>query len=31
DIAAGILAIITGPDLVTGHVLPIEGGMLIGG
>jgi 3-oxoacyl-[acyl-carrier protein] reductase len=30
DIAAGILALIEGPDLVTGHVLPIEGGMLIG-
>lgn len=31
DIAAGILSIITGTDLVTGHVLPVEGGMLIGG
>jgi 3-oxoacyl-[acyl-carrier protein] reductase len=30
DIAAGILALLEGPDLVTGHVLPIEGGMLIG-
>lgn len=30
DIAAGILSIITGADLVTGHVLPVEGGMIIG-
>lgn len=31
DIAAAILSIITGTDLITGHVLPVEGGMLIGG
>jgi 3-oxoacyl-[acyl-carrier protein] reductase len=31
DIAAGILALIAGPDLVTGHVLPVEAGSLIGG
>jgi 3-oxoacyl-[acyl-carrier protein] reductase len=31
DIAAGIMSIITGADLVTGHVLPVEGGILIGG
>jgi 3-oxoacyl-[acyl-carrier protein] reductase len=31
DVAAAIVALITGPDLVTGHVLPVEGGMLIGG
>jgi 3-oxoacyl-[acyl-carrier protein] reductase len=30
DVAAGILALIEGPDLVTGHVLPVEGGLLIG-
>jgi 3-oxoacyl-[acyl-carrier protein] reductase len=30
DVAAAILALITGPDLITGHVVPIEGGMLIG-
>ena len=30
DIAAAILAVIEGPDLVTGHVLPVEAGMLIG-
>jgi 3-oxoacyl-[acyl-carrier protein] reductase len=29
-VAAAIAALITGPDLVTGHVLPVEGGMLIG-
>jgi 3-oxoacyl-[acyl-carrier protein] reductase len=29
DVSAAILALIEGPDLVTGHVLPIEGGMLI--
>ena len=29
DVAAAILGVITGPDLVTGHVLPIEGGVLI--
>ena len=31
DVAQAILAVITGSDLVTGHVLPVEGGMLIGG
>ena len=30
DVAAAVLALIEGPDLVTGHVLPVEGGMLIG-
>ena len=30
DVAAAILSLITGSDLVTGHVLPCEGGMLIG-
>lgn len=30
DVAAAILAIITGSDLVTGHILPVEGGMLVG-
>ena len=30
DVADAILSIITGSDLVTGHVLPVEGGMLIG-
>ncbi len=30
DVAAAILALIEGPDLVTGHVLPVEAGMLIG-
>ena len=30
DVAAAILSIVTGSDLVTGHVLPVEGGMLIG-
>ena len=30
DVAQAILSIITGSDLVTGHVLPVEGGMLIG-
>jgi len=30
-VAEAIVALITGPDLVTGHVLPVEGGMLIGG
>jgi 3-oxoacyl-[acyl-carrier protein] reductase len=29
DVAAAILNIITGPDLLTGHVLPLEGGLLI--
>ena len=31
DVALAILSITTGSDLVTGHVLPVEGGMLIGG
>lgn len=31
DIADAILSLITGSDLVTGHVLPVEGGMLIAG
>ncbi len=31
DVAGAILALIEGPDLVTGHVLPVEGGMLIAG
>ncbi len=31
DVAAAILALVTGPDLVTGAVLPCEGGMLIAG
>jgi 3-oxoacyl-[acyl-carrier protein] reductase len=31
DIAAGILSLILGPDLITGHVLPVEGGVLIAG
>jgi 3-oxoacyl-[acyl-carrier protein] reductase len=30
DVSAAILALIEGPDLITGHVLPVEGGMLIG-
>jgi 3-oxoacyl-[acyl-carrier protein] reductase len=30
DVAAAILSLITGSDLVTGHVLPVEGGALIG-
>ena len=30
DVSAAILSLITGSDLVTGHVLPCEGGMLIG-
>jgi NAD(P)-dependent dehydrogenase (short-subunit alcohol dehydrogenase family) len=29
DVAAAILALVSGPDLVTGHVLPVEGGLLI--
>lgn len=29
DVAAAILNVITGPDLLTGHVLPLEGGALI--
>jgi len=31
DVAAAILALVEGSDLVTGHVLPVEGGMLIAG
>jgi 3-oxoacyl-[acyl-carrier protein] reductase len=31
DVADAILSVITGSDLVTGHVLPVEGGMLLGG
>lgn len=31
DVADAILSLITGSDLVTGHVLPVEGGMLIAG
>ena len=30
DIALAIVSIITGADVVTGHVVPVEGGMLIG-
>ena len=30
DVAAAILSIIAGSDLVTGHVVPVEGGALIG-
>jgi len=30
DVAAAILSLITGSDLVTGHVLPVEGGMMVG-
>lgn len=29
DVAEAIVSLITGSDLVTGHVLPVEGGMLI--
>ncbi len=29
DVAAAILSLITGSDLVTGHTLPVEGGMLL--
>lgn len=29
DVAAAIINLITGPDLLTGHVLPLEGGQLI--
>ena len=31
DVADAILSLVTGSDLVTGHVLPVEGGMLISG
>jgi 3-oxoacyl-[acyl-carrier protein] reductase len=30
-VAHAILSLVTGPDLVTGHVLPVEGGMLVSG
>jgi 3-oxoacyl-[acyl-carrier protein] reductase len=30
DVAAAIFALISGPDLITGHVLPVEAGVLIG-
>jgi 3-oxoacyl-[acyl-carrier protein] reductase len=30
DVAAAIVSLVTGSDLVTGHVMPVEGGMLIG-
>ncbi|MCH8134252.1 MAG: hypothetical protein IIA30_17030, partial [Myxococcales bacterium] len=30
DIADAILSFITGSDLVTGNILPVEGGMIIG-
>ena len=30
DVAQAIVSIITGSDLVTGTVLPVEGGMLVG-
>ena len=29
DVSAAILSLVTGSELVTGHVLPVEGGMLI--
>ena len=29
DVAAAILSIITGPDLMTGRIIPLEGGLLI--
>jgi NAD(P)-dependent dehydrogenase (short-subunit alcohol dehydrogenase family) len=31
DVAQVIVSIVTGSDLVTGHVVPVEGGMLIAG
>lgn len=31
DVAQAIVGLVTGADLVTGHVLPVEGGMLIAG
>jgi len=31
EIATAIVSVVSGTDLVTGHVLPVEGGMLIGG
>jgi 3-oxoacyl-[acyl-carrier protein] reductase len=30
DVAQAIVSLITGSDMVTGHVLPVEGGMIIG-
>ena len=30
EVAAAIVGLVTGPDLTTGHVLPVDGGMLIG-
>ena len=30
DVAAAILALLTGSDLVTGHVVPVEAGILVG-
>jgi 3-oxoacyl-[acyl-carrier protein] reductase len=30
DVAQAIVSVVTGSDMVTGHVLPVEGGMLIG-
>lgn len=30
DVAAAILALVAGPDILTGHVLPVEAGILIG-
>jgi len=30
-VAHAIVSLVTGPDLVTGHVMPVEGGMLVGG
>jgi len=30
DVAQAIVSLITGSDLVTGHVVPVEGGMIIG-
>ena len=31
DVAEAILSLVTGSDLVTGHVLPVEGGLLLAG
>ena len=31
DVAAAIVSLVTGSELVTGQVLPVEGGMLISG
>jgi 3-oxoacyl-[acyl-carrier protein] reductase len=30
DVAAAILSFITGSQLVTGHIMPVEGGLLVG-